>query len=203
MTAFTDKWWGGLTEQSRADDEKLGLPQYRYLELVGHQADALEQLADRILHTPESPSHLMDPQTADPGWLPWLAGVRGVRLPAGSVQAQRDALTAPPGGYLIGTAGHIASAARSVLTGSKYVRVIKHWGDDPLVIMVRTRTSETPTSQTVLDAIAAAGAKPAHVEIRHSTYEAPWDTVTAAYPTWADWEAHTWAEIEETGAPDG
>jgi hypothetical protein len=55
----------------------------------------------------------------------------------------------------------------------------------------------------VLAAIKAHGAKPAHIEILHSTYEAPWDTVTAAYPTWADWEARTWAEIEETGAPDG
>jgi hypothetical protein len=181
VTAFTDKWWAGLTEQSRDDDERLGLPQYRYLELVGHQADQLEQLVDRVLHTPESPTELFDEALTGP----WARQVRGATA------------------ALIGTAGHVAQAAQTALTGSKYVRVIQHWGDDPLVVMVRTRTSETPSSSAVLAAIKAHGAKPAHIEILHSTYEAPWDTVTAAYPTWADWEARTWAEIEETGAPDG
>jgi len=49
--------------------------------------------------------------------------------------------------------------------------------------------------QTVIDL----NAKPAGVKLYHESFSADWASIMAAFPTWADWNAHTWAKIMEGG----
>jgi len=51
----------------------------------------------------------------------------------------------------------------------------------------------------VPEIVAKANVKPAGVTIHHETYETDWNTIESEIPTWNDWEALTFDEIEGLG----
>lgn len=154
------------------------------------------------------PSALGDPDQADAAWLPWLAQLVGAVLdPAASEAERRDTIRFATSGWRGGTRGAIADAARTALTGSRYALVLPHKKrvgsvvTDGTVwdITIVTRTSETPDPGAVLGAVLRKGVKPAGAVLYHQPYEASWDAVEAAYPTWDQRDVRTWTQIEETG----
>lgn len=147
-------------------------------------------------------SLLTDPESAPPEYLPWMAQLVGAFLPAAASLAERRDIVGGAG-YRAGTRSAIAEAARSALTGSRYVDVLPHqaggiagtiWD-----ITIRTRSTETPDPAAVLATVIRKGAKPAGAKLHHATFGTSWDKIEALFPTWEDWEAHTWDEIEEAG----
>jgi len=181
-------------------------PLLRYLSLLGDQADTLAVLFDRLNYLPpeEGPgrrsSDLVDPATADLGWLPWLGLLVGARVdPAWPESVQRAAVAGAAAGWAAGTAESMAVAARSALTGSKHCVIVPFYGGSPWLIGVQTLSTETPDDAAVLAAIVAADAKPAGYLLVVSHYAASWDTIEAHYPTWDALEAAgSWDVIEST-----
>lgn len=151
-------------------------------------------------------SALTDPDLADPSWLPWLAQMLGATLdPASGLQERRDTLRDATSGFRGGTRKAIADAARSALTGSRYVQVQPGMRGDGTVgtiwdLTLRTRASETPDAALVLPTVIRKGAKPAGVALYHATFGTPWDKIESTMSTWTDWDSHTWGEMEEVGA---
>ncbi len=147
-------------------------------------------------------SVLADPDNAPPEYLAWMAQLVGAFLPAAASLAERRDIVGGAG-YRAGTRQAIADAARSALTGSRYVAVLPHTAGAAAGtvwdITLRTRATETPDGQAVLDTVIRKGAKPAGARLWHATFGTSWDRIEALFPTWADWEAHTWNEIEEAG----
>ena len=194
-----------LPEHYRAYDETAGFPLYRWLAGVLSEQGAVEVLIDR-LGGASSESDLADPDRADVAWLPWMAQLVGARLAAGmSVAEQRDAVKYASAGWRAGTRQAVADAVRSELTGTRFAQVYDHSvvrpGDGGVWdVLIVTRGSETPDVPAVLAAAVRRGAKPAGVRLYHRTYDVPWSTLMAAYPTWANYPAGvTWARLMETG----
>lgn len=153
-------------------------------------------------------SLLGDPANAPAAWLPWMAQLVGAKLdPAATEDEQRDTILFATSGYRAGTRGAIADAARSALTGTRNVQILprkKPSGGvlidgSPWDITIVTKTTETPDVNAVLGAVLRKGTKPAGAVLWHYAFEATWNDVEAAYPTWADRDAQTWQQIEETG----
>lgn len=215
VTPFAARVYASLPDHHRADDETQPgpntLPLLRYIRALASMADPAETLVDRLLFVrpedggpPAGTSDLADPATADLTWLPWLSQLVGVDLDqVDGDQARRDAIRSASSGFKAGTRTAVEDAARSALTGSKYVRVTPHrtatgagqWYD----VRITTRTSETPDVAAVLAAVVAKQAKPAGVRLWHQVLETTWDAVEAAYTTWDGWDAvPTWTAFEET-----
>lgn len=211
VSATTEALYAAIPERIRLEDELQDpdWPLLRYLSLIGDQLDEVVVLIDRVDYVTVNDggavgdtSDLADPATADVGWLDWLGQLVGVRLaPALTEAERRDAVAFSSSGWRAATKGAVADAARSALTGTRYVHILDHYAGDPWRVEVRTRTSETPSVPAVLEAIVAKGAKPAGVELVPTAYDATWAQLEALRPTWADWEAAgSWALLEETGA---
>lgn len=152
-----------------------------------------------------APSALTDPDLADPAWLPYLAQLVGAYLdPAATLTERRDIIRFATSGYRGGTRQALADAARSALTGSRYVLVQPATRGDGTAgtvwdVTLRTRTSETPSQQAVLDTVVRKGAKPAGVRLWIGSFGTSWDKIEALFPTWSNWEAYTWDAMEEAG----
>jgi hypothetical protein len=150
-------------------------------------------------------SELTDPVLADEAWLPWLAQLVGAYLdPAASIAERRDTIRFATSGYRGGTRAALADAARSALTGSRYVLVQPATRGDGTAgtlwdITLRTRTSETPSPAEVLATVLRKGAKPAGAVLWHASFGTSWDRIESLFPTWTDWEARSWDVIEEAG----
>lgn len=153
-------------------------------------------------------SLLGDPQNAPSDWLPWMAQLVGAYLdPAASLAERRDTISFATSGYRAGTRQAIADAARSALTGSRFVQVLPHTAVDvsgtvpggPWDVTIVTRGSETPDPNAVLGAVVRKGVKPAGVQLWTHTFEASWAAVEASFPTWLDWNNATWQQIQEAG----
>ena len=203
VSATLERLYARLPEKYREHDEALDWPLLKYLSGVVDQAGEVEVLIDAIIA-----GHLGDPVEAEVSWLPWLGQTVGVRIDPYLAEAEaRDAIADPSAGYLGGNKTGIRTAARSVLSGTKYAVVYDHSnslgtrGTDPWHdVLIVTRQSETPTPAEVLAVIARKNAKPAGVELFHGMYEASWDAVEAEFPTWADWEAAgSWDAIQDAG----
>lgn len=215
----TERVWARLPERCRLDDAEHGWAFKTFLSTLTDRTDNVSALAERFTYLPAySPlreglaagkyatSDLIDPATADPGWLDWLAQIPGVRLGPGlSVQGKRDAIAGAVNGWAAGTRPSIAAAARTALTGSRFVSVLHHSistdGDggrwDVLLI---TRITETPDISAVLAAVSAADAIPNGVLLHHRAYTSTWTAMESAYgPTWAARNDRTWAQLQEAG----
>lgn len=155
-------------------------------------------------------SALGDPVQADAAWLTWMAQMVGARLdPAATEQERRDTIQYATSGWRGGTRSAIADAAKSVLTGTKYARVIPHFrsasggGIEPGTvwdIVIVTLTAETPDPAQVLGAVLRKGVKPAGATLYHSAYQATWEQIEAIFPQWRDWEAAgSWDAIQGAG----
>lgn len=165
-----------------------GYPLLRFLSLVGDQLDELAELVDRIdyrdeseLGTPGDTSDLVNPATADPAWLPWLAQLVGTPLGALDEASQRAAIAGAVGGWRIGNRSAILAAARTALTGTKFAEVLTD-PLDPFLLIVRSLTGETPSYAAVAAAIEAARARPAGHQLAAVTYIATVGTLTALRP---------------------
>lgn len=156
----------------------------------------------------EDTSDLVDPDTADNDWLDWLGQLVGVQKmdPALTLTERRDAVRYAASGWRAGTKTAVANAAKSVLTGTQYAKVYDHatsisnagtasaWD-----VLVVTRTSETPSVDTVLTTINRKNAKPAGVVLHHEAYEATWDLLESHYASWDAIEAvGSWDALQET-----
>lgn len=151
-------------------------------------------------------SDLVDPQAAENEWLLWLAQLVGVRLhPELTSEERRDAIRYAASGFRAGTKRAIADAAKSELSGTRYARALAHSTPDALGtatewdVTVITRESETADSQAVLDTIIRKGAKPVGVVLHHLAYQATWAAIEHHRPTWDDWDAGDWNNVEEAG----
>lgn len=172
-------------------------------EPVDAEPDELARWRDARRHVN---SALTDPDLADAAWLPFVAQLLGTYLdPMSSEVERRDTIRGATSGYRGGTAAALADAARSALTGSRYVLVQRGTRTDGGAatmwdVSLRTRASETPSPELVIPTVLRKGAKPAGVRLWHATFGTSWDVLEARFPTWADWESRTWDSIEESGA---
>lgn len=204
FTAKTERVWARLPERVRLDDADNGWAFKTFLSTLTDRTDSVSLLLERFTYLPPwSPlrrggavaagkyatSDLIDPATADPAWLGWLAQIPGVTLtPAMSTQAKRDAIDGAVNGWAAGTRPSIADAARTALLGGRYVRVLPHSittdGDGGRWdILLVTRISETPDVPAVLAAVVAARAVPAGAILHHIRYSATFVQTRAALPT--------------------
>ncbi len=208
---YTQAWFDRLPAHIRDVDESGDL--LHFLSLIGDQLDVLQERMAAISYyplddggLPGDTSALVDPTQAgtlgDPlAHLRWLAQLLGVQLnQSDSLDAQIDAIRYAPSGWRAGTKKAVADAARSVLSGTKWVSIEPRYAGDPWAIGVRTRVSETPDPVSVINAILAKRAKPAGFVLVNAAFTSSWDSLEAERPTWDDWEV-SWTEIEETDAP--
>lgn len=163
-----------------------------------------DELANWLAARQSRLSSLGDPLQADSGWLPWLAQLVGATLdPTASDTEQRDTILFATSGWRAGTAAAMADAARSALIGSRYAAVLPATAGaspgTPWDITIVTRATETPNPSAVIGAILRKGVKPAGVTLHTRSYNSSWAAVGAAKPTWSDWNASPWAQIEESG----
>lgn len=182
----------------RAADAEQAEPDYpllRYLSLLGDQLDEVVTLVDRFDYRhvyeggePGDTSDLVDPATADPAWLPWLAQLVGVDLAdVTGVPARRELLTNTHALLAHGSDDAIRARVLPLLDGAKYLLVETHYLADPWKILIVTLYNETLVTPAEL--LAEAGIeKPAGVELRH-TFGIAWDDLEASYPTWSAIEA--------------
>jgi hypothetical protein len=204
VAGLTDRMYDQLPATYRDHDEPLGYPLLRWLSLLLDEADSTTTLLARW-DPATGPSHLTDPDLADVDWLPWLAQLVGAYLEPGLGEtAMRDAVRDAVAGFQVGTKAAVANAARSALTGTRYVKVHAHSVTAPSDggqwdVLLITRDSETPDVAAVLDAVVAKRAKPAGVVLHHRAYTATWAAVQTDFPTWADWNGKTWGQIQEAG----
>lgn len=195
-SSFTDRWYNSLPQHYRDADEPLGYPLLRYMSLLGDQAGEIFTLLTRINYIPPEDggahgdtSDLVDPAAADLAWLPWLGQLVGVKLtPAITGQAARDAVAGAVSGFQVGTKTAIANAARSALTGTRYVKVYDHSittvGDGGVWdVLIVTRTSETADINAVIAAVSTKNAKPAGVTLHYMAYSATFAQTRAALGT--------------------
>lgn len=210
-SSAVDDFYDALPQHYRDADEDLGWPLYRWLagplavyaDLVALR-DAIDYVPPADGGEPGDTSSLADPRVAPLDWLPWLAQLIGVPLPPGLSETEaRDAVAFASAGWRAGSKAAVLDAARSELTGTRFVTLFDHSVTNPgdggqWDVLLVTRSTETPDAAAVLLAVDRRGAKPAGVVLHHRTYEAAWDTVSAEYPTW-DAITGPWNRIEEAG----
>lgn len=211
---FTDRWFAALEDFRRTVDDTTGGQLLAFLDALGQLVDPATTLAARADYlTPDEggaagdTSDLVDPATADAGWLPYLAQVV-YAVPLDGVtdsDERRRVILARAPGRIVGTKADVLAAAKGALTGTRTARVLDH--SDPTGaagewdVLVMTRPEETPSQQAVIDAVIAAGAKPAGVHLWVRDFAPTVGEVDAAYPTAADWSGLTVADVQATGLP--
>lgn len=88
---------------------------------------------------------LVDPHTADAGWLPWLAQLLGVDATGLTPEETRDRLVDPSTAWAHGTPGAITDRVRPALAGGGYVDVVANYQGDPFTIALVTKADDTGT----------------------------------------------------------
>lgn len=212
FSATTERLYSRLPGAYRQADIDQDWLLKRWLSGVVDLLGTVDTLIDRFAYvTPDaggaadSTSDLVDPATADADWLQWLSQLIGRPwIPGMATATVREEIASALSGIKPGTRLAIAEAAKAALSGEKTVRIYPrststggglYTGDEWDVLIV-TRPDETVSDP--VDAVIAAGAKPAGVSLHSDTYEADWATLEAAYTTWTGWEL-PWDDIESTG----
>lgn len=197
-----ERLYARLPEFYRVDDEDRHLLTFLHANLA--VASAVERVQARLDPAQNAGvSDLVSPDDADDAWLPWLAQHLGVQRANLTSTSLRELTRTASSGWRAASARAIASAAATVLTGSKYVRVMRAMTDLATSgtmwdILVVTRTSET--NGDVVAAVNDLGARPAGFIVYHDTYETSWAQLETSRPTWADIDAAgSWTALEETG----
>lgn len=206
--AFTERLYAALPEVYRDPDAALDYPLLRYLSLMGDLAGTVEDVIDRV--DPAREGDLVDVDTADTAWLPWLAQITGLAAlpPSLTDTEKRNLIRRAASGRYAGTRQAIADAARPALTDPEggYVDVRPNYQGNAFTIGVSVDPDSAPADlNTVLAAIIAAGAKPAGYALAIDIYAAMWEQIETLLNTWAGVEAAgtsgSWADVERTGAP--
>lgn len=198
----TARVYGRLEEWRRADDDSVathgyppGWPLLRFLWTIAGPLDDLEELIDRIDYvrpedggTPGDTSDLADPATGNAGWLAWQARTAGLDLRDRTDPAERRAYlaTAETVRYS-GSEEAVASAVRPLLTGTRFVLVVDHYGAD-WTIGVVTLAGETAATTSAAILAAAELERPAGHDLVHDL-GLTWGDLEANYPTWTAIEA--------------
>lgn len=172
-----DGLWVDLPEFFRIADvsQDPAYPLLTYTRGIMQGLCSVMQLFDRIdyrseleMGAPGDTSDLVNPDTADSNWLPWLAQLVGIdnikTFP--KVEDQRTAIKTASAGWQAGSTPGIISAVTSLLNGTKSVTVTRDYLNDPHQILVFTRESETPSGYaTIQQAIENANVRPAGIKI--------------------------------------
>jgi len=187
----------------------LGTLAYDYLPYYMRRADEVgdQTVADLMASMGASvaavvalltaPDAQVDPERAPFDRLPWLAAMAGVDID-GVPNADLRAWLADPDNYYRGNEQTIARRVGLTLTGSKSVTIECPYGGDPMAILVRTITGETPDEAATEAAVRRE--IPAWLVL---TYEAvaglTYAELSAEYATYADLEAtgYTYAQLQE------
>jgi hypothetical protein len=209
----TMRMYARFPEIYRVWDAILGQPPndyplLRFISLIGDQASEVETLLDRFMYLPTwaggpqgATSDLVDPNTADPAWLPWLAQIYGAVLSPGmTVTQQRAAIANFQSRWARGSRQSIIDIVQAMLTGTGFVQIVDHFNGDPWQVAIITRDSETPDSSDVVPTVIAAGCEAAGVQLVWVPFNATWADVEATFPTWTDWET---APGNGTNIPEG
>lgn len=195
VTATTDRIYQRLPEHYRNADAlqgPLNLPLLRYLSLTGDQLDEISDLADRV------GTDLMDPDATPVFALDWLAQFVGEQLmPLLSVTKKRDTIKFHES-WGSGEPGALIAKVQTILTGTKRVTLVEHWGGNGLVIAVWTYASESPAPAIVLAAVLSQ--KPAGIGLADVSPVKPgltWYDAAKQYATWSAFAAagsKTWVQ---------
>lgn len=124
----------------------VSFPLLRWLACLVDQAGYVEGLIDRF--TSPTTSDLVNPATADAGWLPWLGQLVGVNIPTPppNVAEARTLIANAITGTPKGSKGSIVAAVTPLLTGAGTVTVTDHYSGNPWQIQVNTPAAVTPAS---------------------------------------------------------
>lgn len=156
-------------------------------------------------------SDLVDARTADDDWLPWIGQLTGVKVEKYKAGDElRRAVMESDSGFHAGSKSALIASVKTVLLGDWEDRQVQIYPNSTSLttigkattwdLLIVTRTLVSPPSADIIRAIELSGAKPAGIKLHHATFEATWDDVEGAYPTWTDWEnAKTWQKIEDAG----
>jgi hypothetical protein len=221
----TERLYGRLPELYRDDDISDGdYPLLRYASLWMDQASDVEAVLDAVR------DGMGNPAAADVTWLPWLAQMVGLDYsfdpaelaavvdeddilptPNISVTELRATIANASAGWRVGTRVAVTAAAQTQLTGDRRVWIYTHSTGEPAGlgsgtpwdVLIVTKPDETPSVESMLDALERLQARPAGVRFWHRQYEASWTKITTAHPTWNAIEAlGSWQALEETGIND-
>lgn len=129
----TQRLYDYLPDTYRSEDNEQNWLLKKWLTGIGVQIDEIQTLLDRFSYVPpeDGPgyrtSDLVDPDTADAAWLPWLAQLVGMKLDTSlTVPNQRIAVKNSILGLKAGSKAAMAAAAATVLVGSKEVTIYDH-----------------------------------------------------------------------------
>jgi Phage tail protein (Tail_P2_I) len=108
----------------------------------------IQDIAD-LSRAPSAWGDLVDPDTAPPEALGWLAQFVGIRLPQQITADEARAIIKDETNFRRGTVRGIREAIQRLLTGTKHVGIIERADGDPYKIAVTTWTDETPDPAAV------------------------------------------------------
>lgn len=156
----TERLWSRMPDVYAREDEPNNWQFKKFIAAVADRAGELETLIDRFTYnSPEDgPGHrtsdLVDPDTADVAWLPWLAQLVGVQLSARDIATdKRQQITNALGGNRPGTKAAMIAAAQKVLVGTKTVQIFDHSINAPgdssseWDVMIVTAVTESLTNE--------------------------------------------------------
>lgn len=138
MTHVAQATYGRLGQALTAPDEEYG---WTLAKLNSTLIDPLDDL--HALHR-DGWARIVNPATTPSAWLPWLAQIAGVDLPAETTEDAARQMITNPVGWLAGTPAALTTIVAATLTGTKTVKIEEHYQDDPWAIKVTTYEPETP-----------------------------------------------------------
>ncbi len=193
---FTDQWYALLPAFMRNLDAGTDLQLYRFMDALGRQGEQVAQLAAEA-----DSGRLTDPDLVPERLLPWLAQMVGVSAPSATPPAVvRSRIADLQAVGRPGSGPAIAAVVRPLLTDTKWVSVVPHYGGDPWTIGVMVRTAEAPEDlQSLAEAIIADGQKPAGWTLQIVGVGSPWSAFDALGATWDEGDAaggSTWQDEE-------
>lgn len=159
VSGSAEELFAAIAPISELDSDDTDWALLRLCDAPGRQ---LQDVEDLIRDTDAGPgwSSIVDVDRAPDTYLPWLAGLVGVRLVSGTAAGvQRDLIRAMPG-FGRGTPGAIRAAIAPLLTGTQTISIMERDGG-AYRLTVQTYTSETPDPAAVEAALIAA--KPAGI----------------------------------------
>lgn len=157
MTSTTTlEWYDRMPRVYKTDDEQLGYPLRRFMELIGEQVHDVNVLARRTL---------TDPATCESTWLPWLSAMVGWRHDPRISVADERLVLADPAHLQHGSIAAITRIVKLRYPTINALNVVPHWRGNSWLICIQTLQAETPATGTPIST---------------------WDELHMVLPTWDD-----------------
>lgn len=208
-----------------------GWPLKKYLSSMADRLGEVDELVARLTYLPKdqrdlatlfgysnegrtvpigATADLVDPRTANPEWLPWIAQLMGVNIePYATNEDLRVALINSKAGGNSGTREAIASVVRGQLSGPDSGKEVRLYSNSKSIatigedsgwdVLIVTPEGISPSTEVIMNAIEAARVKPAGIKLHHVIKSTTWAELSANLPTWAEWKDKTWRDIETIG----